>query len=166
MIKKNKGTIGLVLFLVLAYAIYFMLYRKPARLELDGLILETNPGIEATLGSVRDNAEVIHFYAHWCGPCLREIRTIQQHFETWSNSGVDFIFLTDDSWEQINQMKLLLPTGIRLFKIKSLNDIGVRTIPTTYVINQNNEVVFEQVDACDWQDTLFLQEIQKKLIIN
>jgi thiol-disulfide isomerase/thioredoxin len=165
-LKENKGTIALVVLAIIAYAIYYIHYRIPATLEFDSLVVESSQGVTSTLGAERNGAEVVHFYAHWCGPCIREMRSIAQHHEKWEEANIEFVFLTDDNWEQINQMRLLLPPGIKILKIESLNDIGVRTIPTTYIINSKNQEVFHKVDACQWQDDLFLQEIKKLLALN
>ena len=108
-------------------------------------------------------AEVIHFYAHWCGPCIREIKMIAAEHARLKALGLDFVFVTDDTWERISQMQLILPPDIRIMRVTSLKDLGVYTIPATYIVNARNEVVFERIDACNWADSVFLQQIKTLL---
>jgi thiol-disulfide isomerase/thioredoxin len=161
--KRNGWYIAIAFAAISVYLFYYVRYRVPASLKLDELLVEHVPGENTTLGDVRNGTEVIHFYAHWCGPCLRELKVITNNYDELKKEGLDFVFLTDDNWTQIEQMKMLLPPDIKIYKIKSLNEIGVRTIPATFIVNDQNNVVFEKVDACHWEDTLFLREIRQLL---
>jgi thiol-disulfide isomerase/thioredoxin len=161
--KRNGWYIAIAIGAISIYLFYYVRYRIPASLKLDQLVIEKVAGEATTLADVRDGAEIIHFYAHWCGPCLREIKMIANNFEQLKQQGLDLVFLTDDNWAQIEQMKLLLPPEIKIYKIESLNEIGIRTIPATFIVNDQNNIVFEKVDACQWDDALFLQEIRQLL---
>jgi len=161
--KKNKNLLLILAAFCTIYGIYYWMYKIPSDLEQDAIQVEVVPGQFSNLGAERKGAEIVHFYAHWCGPCIREIRQITKQYEALQARGLDFVFLTDDTWEEINQMRMLLPSDIKILKIASLNEIGVRTIPTTYVINPRNEIVFQKVDACNWEDAVFLQEINQLL---
>lgn len=155
-----------LIFVALAAIVFGFLYwryRVPATLQLDQMEIQLATGQSSTLANERNGAEVVHFYASWCGPCLREIRVIAAEHERLKAMGLDFVFITDDDQDKIEQMKLLLPEDIRILQIKSLKDIGVYTIPATYVINSSNQVVFEKIDACNWSDAVFLQQISTLL---
>jgi peroxiredoxin len=147
--KRNGWYITIAVAAISVYLFYYVRYRVPASLKLDELVVEQVPGENTTLGDVR--------------PCLRELKMITNNYDELKKEGLNFVFLTDDNWAQIDQMKMLLPTDIKIYKIKSLNEIGVRTIPATFIVNDQNNIVFEKVDACQWHDTLFLQEIRQLL---
>ena len=162
-IKKYRRELIFVAVAALVFGWYYWRYRVPATLQLDQMEVQVEDGQWSTLTQERHGAEVVHFYAHWCGPCIREIKMIAAEHDRLKAMGLDFVFITDDSQERIEQMKMLLPAEIRILRVKSLKELGVYTIPATYVINSRNEVVFERIDACDWSDTVFLQQINTLL---
>lgn len=163
MLRKYKRELVFVAVAAVLFGFYYWRYRVPAKLELDQMQVQVESGKWSTLSEERQGAEVVHFYAHWCGPCLREIKMIAAEHEQLKAMGLDFVFITDDDQVRIDQMKMYLPQDIRILRVKSLKELGVYTIPATYVINSRNQVVFERIDACDWADDVFLQQINKLL---
>lgn len=162
-VKNYKRELIWITVAAVLFAWYYWRYRVPATLELDKMEVEVGPGQMSSLLEERKGAEVIHFYAHWCGPCIREIKMIAAEHARLKALGLDFVFVTDDTWERISQMQLILPPDIRIMRVTSLKDLGVYTIPATYIVNARNEVVFERIDACNWADSVFLQQIKTLL---
>ena len=116
-------------------------------------------GQQVKLSDEINGPTVIHFYATWCGPCMRELRDITTAIQSSELSNLNYIFLTDDSLEKIESTKKTLPPHIKIFHVASLQALNIYTIPTTYFLNSKGEIVKEQVNPCDWGNQNFQQEI-------
>lgn len=100
------------------------------------------------------------FYAHWCGPCLAEMKDLTALHPELSKKGLRIIALTDDTPEQIEKVRSRFGIPFEMYPLKgSLKDYGIYTIPTAYVFDQDGQLVFEQVDKWDWTDAAFLTQL-------
>ncbi len=102
---------------------------------------------------------VVHFYTSWCGPCLAEMRELAELIPTTDLKNLNYIFVTDDTVEKIEAIKTRMPTQIEFYRVNSLKDLNIYTLPTTYFINTKGEVVKEQVNSCDWANSKFQEDI-------
>lgn len=74
------------------------------------------------------------------------------------NLGITFIFVTDDSEEKIQLMRAEMPEEIKFFRIPSLNDAGILTLPTSYLLS-GTEVNEKYVEALDWANKSKIEKI-------
>ncbi len=102
---------------------------------------------------------VVHFYASWCGPCLAEMRELAELIPNTDLKNFNYIFVTDDTVEKIEAIKTRMPAQIEFYRVNSLRDLNIYTLPTTYFINTKGVVVKEQVNPCDWANSKFQEDI-------
>jgi thiol-disulfide isomerase/thioredoxin len=153
------------LFIGLAIAgFYWYRYRTAHNLQWSKIEVEALDGSKSTLDKLTSgHATLLHFYATWCGPCMKEMREIKRQIPQIGSKVPPMILLTDDSLEKIGNMSSDLPKEISVYKINSLKNIGIHTIPTTYLLDKNGEIIWSQVDPCNWDDPAFLQKINDLL---
>lgn len=144
---------------ILLVGFYFYRYKRAPDLEIDKISVTDLQGTNRSLTEVSDGANVIHFYATWCGPCMREMRIIKDEYENLKKKGIRIICVTDDSTDKIANLKSQMPDGIEFYQIESLKDISVYTIPATFFINKKQEIVKKQIDVCAWEDPAYVDEI-------
>lgn len=146
--KKNYT----LLFVLAAVAIfYFWRYRTAPNIDASTINVTDASGTSTKLESLLSDSSVVICYASWCGPCLKEIRSLKTHFESYRGTGIRFYCVTDDSPEKIEVMRANMPTDITFLHTKSLKEIGVYTIPASFFY-LNNQLIDKRLDAIDWQD--------------
>jgi thiol-disulfide isomerase/thioredoxin len=128
---------------------YIWRYRRAPELELAEITTEDNIGQVHQLDQILSDSAVVLCYASWCGPCLKELRSLKTNWHLYANSGIRFYCITDDSPDKIEVMRNSMPESITFLHIRSLKDIGIYTIPATYFC-LNRKVVDKQLEAIDW----------------
>lgn len=155
-LKKNIFFLVLIVGMIL---FYWIRYRVAPSIEFAETRVQDRNGVELNLGEQLKKPTVVHFYAHWCGPCLKEIRVLNTRIAQLENNGIDVVFLTDDSPEKIASMAASLPNSVRFYKVNKLTDLGIHTIPTTFFIDAQGETKKKIVDVCNWENDEFCNEI-------
>ena len=141
------------LFVVLAAVaiFYFWRYRRAPEIEANTIMVTDALGGTTTLQSLLSDSSIVICYASWCGPCLKEIRSLKEHFSEYDQTGIRFYCVTDDTPEKIAVMRANMPSDIAFLHTASLNEMGVYTIPASFFY-LNNELIDKRLDAIDWQD--------------
>lgn len=106
---------------------------------------------------------IISFWATWCKPCVNELTTISDVYDEWKEeTGVKLIAISiDDSKTSGNVSPLVNGKSWDYEVYLDVNSdfrraMNVNLIPHTFVINGNNEIV--------WQHTSFSQGSELQLI--
>lgn len=146
--KKNY-----TLFIVLAAVavFYFWRYRTAPEIDSSAITVSDSLGKTSILNDLLSDSSIVICYASWCGPCLKELRSLKTHFEEFRDTGIRFYCITDDSPEKIEVMRANMPTEITFLHTASLNDIGIYTIPASFFY-LHNQLIEKRLDAIDLQD--------------
>lgn len=142
--------IGLVLI-----AFYVWRYRIPPSIEFPEVNVQTQNGLQP-LESLAEGPVLINFYASWCGPCMNEMPSLNQAHR----SGVfTVIAVTDDTPDRIAKVREHYKLDFPLYQLEnSLKDYGVYTIPTSYLLNENGNVVASMTNPENWHSDEFLNK--------
>ncbi|MFM9986771.1 MAG: TlpA family protein disulfide reductase [Flavobacteriales bacterium] len=156
-LKKNIFFLVLIIGMIV---FYWVRYRVAPNIEFAETKVSDRMGKELFLGEELNNKPtVLHFYAHWCGPCLKEIRTLNSRIAQLENNGIQVVFITDESPAQIAELASTLPSTVRFYKVGKLTNLGIHTIPTTFFIDSSGETKKKIVDVCNWENDDFCNEI-------
>ncbi|MEN9334570.1 MAG: hypothetical protein RLY35_1750 [Bacteroidota bacterium] len=146
--------------LLIASAALFWIYRQwPHSIAIEDIQLQEPSGQITPLMISEDSITIIHFYAHWCGPCMRELPEIAQVRKTYQSAGVSIICVTDDDFSFIDDLKSR--TGLKIFKTSSLKDLKVFSIPMTYIYNRKGQQTQRTKGSLEWLDPNTLKQILK-----
>lgn len=146
--KKNY-TLLVVLAAVAIF--YFWRYRTAPSIDSSTVQVTDASGNSATLQSLLGDSSIVICYASWCGPCLKEIRSLKTHFASYRETGIQFYCITDDAPEKIEVMRANMHGEITFLHTPSLKQIGIYTIPASFFY-LNNKLIDKRLDAIDWQD--------------
>lgn len=136
-------------------AFYVWRYRIPPSIEFPEVKVQTSEGLRS-LHELAEGPVLINFYASWCGPCMNEMPSLNQAH----NSGVfKVIGVTDDTPDRIAKVSEHFNLDFPLYELeKSLKDYGVYTIPTSYLLDENGDVVASMTNPEKWHSDEFLNK--------
>lgn len=125
-------------------------------------------GEPLSLSDFKGQVILLNFWASWCGPCISEMPSIETLYKETKDSDIKIIAVNiGESVETAgNFIKDKGYTFETLFdpdnKIATL--YGVRSIPTTYIIDKNGNIVAGKLGAYEWDNDKLkniLQELTK-----
>lgn len=110
-------------------------------------------GEERDLSELGGKPLIVHFYASWCGPCIREMPVLAKEYSMLQSMGYEVVCLTDDSSEAIEKMKKALPSELPVYRLKeSLKDAGIYNIPQTFIYGKNGALLHHLRGEADWNN--------------
>jgi thiol-disulfide isomerase/thioredoxin len=91
----------------------------------------------------------MHFWATWCRPCIQEMPGIADVMA--KTEDVQFIFPSDEQLSKIKKFKNSKDFFFNYLQLTSgFEQIGVSSLPTTYLFNSNGELIEVVVGARNW----------------
>lgn len=158
MIKKNKW----FLLLLLGFAIfYFWRYKVPPSIDYSEIRVELEDGRLTALSDLHDGPLLVNFYASWCGPCMSEMQSLQRAHE---QGRFTVIGLTDDPIEKVEAVRAHYKLSFPLHRLSgSLKDQGIYSIPTTYLLGSDGEVLESMIGPQEWDSEEFMNKAALRL---
>ena len=103
---------------------------------------------------------VISYWATWCAPCIKEMPSIKRAEEILEDYGYTFLLVSDETISKISNFKNEMNFNLKFLKSnKSFESLGVYAMPTSYIFNENGEIVETFVGVIEWDS----EEIITKL---
>lgn len=114
---------------------------------------ENQKGGKTSLESLKGKYVYIDVWATWCGPCIKEIPSLQKIEEQYKDKNIAFVSISvdaikdHDKWSKFVTEKKL--GGIQLLADKEFNSefmqgYGMKTIPRFILIDPNGNIVNSQ----------------------
>lgn len=116
----------------------------------------------ATLSSLAKGPTIIHFYASWCGPCMKELPLLLDYAKT-DGKDINIILITDDDANKMHRVIRQADGSVMVRRVNSLKETGVYSIPATYFLNAEGKVVEKDLGEQDWANTEFRKEVAEML---
>jgi|LauGreDrversion4_2_1035121.scaffolds.fasta_scaffold431043_2 thiol-disulfide isomerase/thioredoxin len=137
----------------------FMLvrYKTVPSLEQDSIVVIDSAGVQHKLSELTSGNTVVHFYASWCGPCLKELPEIQTFMNTPLGKQINFVFITEDREDVANVFRERY--GFNIYRVNKLKEANVYSIPVTYLLNDNHEIVKSDLGNWNWTEENLKSEI-------
>lgn len=145
-----------VTLICVGFFIYFR-YKTVPELEQDAIVVVDSFGAQHKLAELTNGPTIVHFYASWCGPCLRELPEIKAFMQSPLGSQINFVFITEDREDQVRDFHERY--GFNIYRLNKLKDANVYTIPVTYLLNEKHEIVKSDLDQWNWSDEKLKNEI-------
>lgn len=103
------------------------------------------------LAEYKGKVVLINNWATWCPPCISEMPSLNRLYQTYKDQMV-FLFVAHDKPEKVRQFlqknHLNIPVVFVQSEIPSL--LQSNSIPTTFILNKNGEIVVKKTGAVDW----------------
>ena len=111
----------------------------------------------STNGEVLDFNELkgkvilVNFWATWCPPCIAEMPSFQKLYNVYKDDVV-FLFVANDEEKKvatfINKNEYTFPVYFEATNRPV--EMDSNSLPTTYIISRNGEIVVDKTGAVDW----------------
>lgn len=112
--------------------------------------------------TLRGKVWVVNFWATWCPPCVEEIPSMNEAWNSLEDQGVGMLAINAgegrDAVESFLK-KMSIDFPILLGDGNTLADWSIRALPTTVVINTKGEVVYEALGPREWHDEALLAKV-------
>lgn len=102
----------------------------------------------------------LNFWATWCRPCIKEMPSIERAKAQLGEKGFVFLAASDEDIGKIIKFKDNNNYTFRFLQLKSdMASLGVYSLPTTFLINENGEIVFNKAGALEWDDPVIIEKM-------
>lgn len=119
-------------------------------------------GAEINFNEFKNKVVIINFWATWCPPCVAEMESFQELYDSYKNEVV-FLFVANDKEEKVNSFissnNYSFPN---YFEASSTPlELVSSSIPATYIINKNGKIVMEKKGSANWNSDSVRKVIDK-----
>ena len=114
-------------------------------------VLEKNNKDQVKFSEYKGKVILINFWATWCPPCIAEMPSLELLYGDYQDKIV-FLFVSEEDRETVNGF--LNRKQFTFPAYRPLSDtprpLDGRTLPTTYLIDKEGNIVISKVGAADW----------------
>lgn len=114
-------------------------------------VLEKNNKDRVEFSEYKGKIILINFWATWCPPCIAEMPSLQLLYEDYQDEIV-FLFVSQEDRVTVNgflnRKQFTLPAYRPLSETP--RPLDGTTLPTTYLIDKEGNIVISKVGAADW----------------
>jgi len=122
-------------------------------------------GCKHTLADYQGNILIVNFWGTWCQPCRKEMPSLQRAYEQLIKNNIPIIAIAmGDSLADIIQYRNSNSVNFSLIPDKESvvsTNWSVPALPTSYILNQDGEVIIRVIGEFEWDKADFLKEIKE-----
>lgn len=110
-----------------------------------------------------DKILILNLWATWCAPCIREMPDLVEMQKLLPD---DFVLLlaSDEEPERVNRFLTNSSFDLEFIRINnSIESLGVYSLPTTFIVGKDGELLETLVGARNWNDEELIKNLKKYL---
>jgi len=152
---------GVVIAILVAGFLYNK-YRVAPKVKFETLELTDLDGVKISPDVLRHKKILVNFFATWCGPCVREIPSLESVQTYFSKENFKVVLISDEPVERLKEFKQATNISlIILHSEKKLREYKIETIPASYFLNEKGEIIFKTLGEENWASEKMLQKLSK-----
>tara|TARA_B100000530_G_scaffold110837_1_gene69135 strand:- start:43 stop:534 length:492 start_codon:yes stop_codon:yes gene_type:complete len=137
---------------------------------LPNTVVKTLKGSNFNIKNIENNGNpiVISFWATWCKPCKKELNNIAEVYEDWQDeTNVKLVAISIDDSRSMMRVAPYINASDWEYEIyldpngDFKRAMGVSTIPHTFLLNENKEIVWQHQGYIDGDEEKLFEQIQK-----
>ena len=125
------------------------------------LKLDNLDGEAYDLANSRGHWVFVHFWATWCGPCRREMPSIQRMTDILPDSGIEFLLINTAETED----EVFTFLGIVAPDLMPLMDLDgqvteawqPRGLPATFLVDPDGRIQYQALGGRKWEQPAYLE---------
>jgi thiol-disulfide isomerase/thioredoxin len=126
-------------------------------------------GNPVRLSDFQGKVVLLNFWATWCGPCRREIPSLERLYQKRKDQGFEIVAVNTER-VPISQIASFTEKNRMSFPVllNPQRDMGnkylVRAIPTSFLLDKNGVIRWKIVGGREWDDPNVLSRIDQLLV--
>jgi len=118
-------------------------------------------GERMDLSDFKGKIVFINYWATWCGPCIKEMPTIELAQGSLKDEEVVFLIASNEDNEEIEEFMKRRPYKFHYVRLLNMEELKITALPTTHIYDRDGNLQFSETGARDWNEPNNL-----KLILN
>ena len=119
------------------------------------------------LDKARGNWIFLHFWASWCGPCRKEMPTIQKLADAMQDENFKIVMI-NTAEDEDTVFEFLAAIDVELNTLMDVDGLVTevwkpRGLPTSFLINPKGEVKYQAIGGREWGEPLYVNFIKQLL---
>ena len=116
---------------------------------------------EIDLSVFKEGKIVVSYWATWCGPCIKEMPSIKKAEKILEDYGYTFLLVSDETITKISKFKNERNFDFNFLKSsKSFETLGVYSMPTSYIFDENGKIIETIVGAIEWDSEEMINKLK------
>ena len=123
---------------------------------IEGAVFRDGAGRAVSLADFRGRVVVLNLWATWCGPCLREMPTLDRLQETLGGEGLAVVAVSTDRGP-VSDLRTFFQSQ-RLTHLPLYHDrpgdlaraLGLEGLPTTHVLDRDGRLLASHMGYLEW----------------
>lgn len=105
-----------------------------------------------SIAELKGNVVIVSCYQTWCSDCARETPWLNELATHINASNFTILYISDEPEEKVNQFRKRFDSDKILFATSSkrLGDLGIRSFPSTFLLNKKGQVVKTKLEGYNW----------------
>lgn len=105
---------------------------------------------------------VLNYWATWCGPCIKEMPALKIAEDLLENHNYAFLLVSDETISKISDFKMNKKFDFNYLKsVKSIETLGIYSLPTSYIFDENGKKVETIVGTIAWDSEQIIEKLKK-----
>lgn len=143
-------------FVILASWYYFRYHVAP-EIDDEAIQVYNEQGALVPVSSLQNGPVLLNFYAAWCGHCMQEMEALERAHQ---RKQLTVIGLTDDEPGKIDQVRARFNLTFPIYQLEHpIKDYDVHSLPTSYLLNAEGQVVQSLIGPKDWDSDAFMNKV-------
>jgi len=113
------------------------------------------------LSVFKEGKIIISYWATWCGPCIKEMPSIKRAEKILEDYGYTFLLVSDETITKISKFKKERNLDFNFLKSsKSFETLGIYSMPTSYIFDENGNIIETIVGAIEWDSEEMITKLK------
>jgi thiol-disulfide isomerase/thioredoxin len=130
-------------------------------LATPGLKLDNIDGQPYDLATTGGHWRFVHFWASWCGPCRREMPSIQRMIRALEGSDLEFVIVNTAETEDavFTFLGIAAPELVPLMDSDGLVTQAwqPRGLPSTFLVDPSGRIQYRALGGRDWDQPAYIE---------